>query len=279
MATCPPSVGRLRPGLRPELPQDPCRPPPGRKGAVPGVQARPRLPDPPGPGCCPYLIRFQLLVSENGRLVAHGEPAARTRGQALEAPLSTGPHQLPGCCASACGQISLPWLSPAHPPVTPSLGRLKLQLGSLGNSPRMSTATGARRRAVRGHRAALSGETTPATKIGVQGSGAPPRDGQGGGEAASTPQLKFQLSPNPTGCVAFAVWPSQLTSLSLICKMEITLVPTSRSRSEDLTRSLRQSKKKKKNSGYKPVLGSGSTIVNMLDKLCTGHDDDDDVMA
>lgn len=99
-----------------------------------------------------YLICFQLLMSEDCLLVAHGK--GHCQEQVPEAPKSPQGHavaRLP--CTSVWA--NLPALAVTRPPALspPSWVRLKLQPSSLANSLSMSMATRARRRAVGGQRA------------------------------------------------------------------------------------------------------------------------------
>lgn len=99
----------------------------------------------------PYLICFQLLMSEDCLLVAHGKDHCRDSGTS---PQSSQSHT--GCQAAAhqrLGKYPCPGRHLPTCPVTPSLGEIKLQLSSLGNSLSMSMATRTRR-TVGGHRTA-----------------------------------------------------------------------------------------------------------------------------
>ena len=145
----------------------------------------------------PYLISFQLLMSEDCLLVTHSGDLCLDSGTGSQSPpVFLGPHRLPGCCSPVSGQISLPWLSPAHPPHHPQPG-----WDSSYSQALWATAwvyvhrhQGKEKGAGRSQGSPQWGDHTRHHQW-DWGCGAPLRDGQGGAEDASTIQVKFSSLP------------------------------------------------------------------------------------
>lgn len=133
--------------------------------------------------------------------------------------------------------------SPAHPPRHPRPGEIKLQLSSLGNSP--STFMAIRTRWTAGGPRRADHICHDWVSWGY---GAPSRDRQGDGETASRSQLKYRLSTHQLCAL-------DTSPVSLVCKMEVILVPNSSSCPEDLTRPL----KIFLTIWFKSILGTGQT--------------------
>lgn len=195
--------------------RNPCARTPRTEGCCPHSSGQESKADKPteGPAHHSYLILFQLLMSEDGLLVAHGE--GHCQEQAPEAPSLLSATQLPGC-HTPVSEKNLPALAVTRPPAPspPAWGRLKLQPSSLDNSLSMSMATRARRRAVGGHR---TSDHTCHHRVSLRAGDAFQRQaawwGGAGGEGGckQTPTQIPVLQP-----LAVQHQASHLTSLSLI---------------------------------------------------------------
>lgn len=182
-------------------------------------------------------------MSEDCLLVAHGDDYCQDSETSSQRPQSPQDHTGFQAAAHQClGKSPCPGVT-CPPARHPQPGEIKLQLSSLGNSP--STFMAIRTRWTAGGPRRADHICHDWVKWGY---GAPSRDTQGDGETASISQLKYHLSTHQLCAL-------DTSPVSLVCKLEVILVPNSSSRPEDLTRPL----KIFLTIWFKSILGTGQT--------------------